>query len=436
MYHRLLSYYHHIDKYLLLNRPELWETQIHKLVFGLSFYILGLIVLAFFMPAFTNNSLDTFLFMPAILIFLYWLNQITVYKMEGQRGWLNQEMRQKQLGAYLLGLSLIVSSIYVVNIPLHFRKAYYTSTNELVKDLNDLNLGFIYFLKGDSEYVNKLLALYKSNQLADESSDLGGLPFWSFMPNLDREKEATLYTQTYIKKQLSLAKDSAAYREVIIANYIKAYNRYAEKPIKQIPPIIDRLFMHRLANANFNIVNNSEYYVDFERLKVMQKVHAIIYAKTKPYVFQESQTYATVWLIVSIMTLFLLLFLELGGLDFVLFLFLGTFLYIVNYFVVNITRMPHNYSALLFFGQFLLFLALYVFWDRSKLGLFFKRMCLSLLSVSVLAFPMVWCAYSDVYLNRNVLTITWILGSILALFAWVKIFQKQFLKTNSYPKTN
>ncbi|MBX7241615.1 MAG: hypothetical protein K1X92_07690 [Bacteroidia bacterium] len=154
-----------LDKYLLLNRPNLWSTQIHHLLFWGSI-LNGLLIFAgFWYPVKLNDVPHTeevsFLtVIPVLIAFLAWVYKMSLHKAEAVFGQTNTSIQNRNVLIYLLGIFFLFSGPVIFGISLNKKIRTLISPEELVQDINTLNTGHTLMFplpEKDSENVHLYL---------------------------------------------------------------------------------------------------------------------------------------------------------------------------------------------------------------------------------------------------------------------------------------
>ncbi len=155
-----------LDQHLLVNRPGLWATRIHYLLFFLAaaYGLAGLLVYA--QPMHLDNlpdfeSTSILLAVLSGLAFLLWAIQLVHYQpwKQGEKSWRLHSLRDQ--GVYALGLLFLFTLPFTYISLFQHRKAHLVETPTLIQELNTLHRGEAYLRHLDSYHYFNL----EQNQL-------------------------------------------------------------------------------------------------------------------------------------------------------------------------------------------------------------------------------------------------------------------------------
>lgn len=185
-----------IDKYLLLNYPHVWATQIHQLVFWMTPLVIMMAIWAFCTPVYTYDvpvviESVFFTMIPMGIIFLYWSYQMSLYNAETQFGRISTRIQHFRLLIGLGGIFLLMIGPFVYAVVLNQRIAAIATHAEIVEDINTINTSILYQHKlkispEDSGQIADIISLYIPETSNDDYPQIQPLTYEALEANAEK----------------------------------------------------------------------------------------------------------------------------------------------------------------------------------------------------------------------------------------------------------
>jgi hypothetical protein len=272
-----------IDKHLLLNYPDIWATKVHHVAFWGSIYFLLLTGFAWTYPLATDNvpemgSVFLISMLPGAIAALYWVYQLSLFRIEKNFGLSNSETRFRTQLLYVAVIAFLGMSPYYYSSILHSRIGNLVSMKTMKQDLENLE-SFDAFIKSSFyQYDPATSNLYATARNCQAVTTIEATSFLTFDKSYfpfdsELEKEQTVeYSDQVLLKMAEKA--------------FHSFNKYSPEKITnfELNEKEDNLIV---SNYNF-------------REKYKQNVRSILYAQYGLDFFGENNMLAKGW------TLFLL----------------------------------------------------------------------------------------------------------------------------------
>lgn len=258
------SFLKKFDQYLLLNYPHIWTTRIHHVAFWGSLYFLLLNVISWTYPMAPNNVPDTIghfliLGIPSAIFFLFWVYQLSLFKVEANFGISNVENRFLNQFIYAGIIFFLGTLPYYHSTVLHYRIGFLVSEKTIIQDYKNIRAlpGDWYALSFDLPYLWEDDGIAKIQTIKQLSREIEDVPINSSI--YDENGVLTTQSQQNVEKG------------------IKAFNRYSPNQLNTSTNYFEQRGegdddyiqddkvreIHTKAEANFDRIIYAQYSSNF-----------------------------------------------------------------------------------------------------------------------------------------------------------------------------
>ncbi len=398
-----------LDKYLLLNHPNLWSTQIHHLLFW-AVAMNGLTIFSgFWFPVSENDvpnseQVSVFTVIPILIAFLFWVYKISLHKAEAQFGQISTIMQHRNVLIYLFGIALLFSGPIIFDIALQKKISTLVLPNELVKDINLLNTGqaLLSPLPEKNEY------LYSQNWVEAD-----------FL-------EDTRYAQEILSKEQVLKWiEKNIKSESEKAEYLKTFERTVNKYSST------HFDLNEESNPELDM---SEYHYIPDDYKIQRNIHRIVNAHNLRSLSGYNYEFPALWgLFISWLGLIMIVFLRTDLRTTIISGITGFVIVLCSVFVSEISHYSVREEILQFFYFLSLVGALFLAFSKRNTVHFnlIRKVALSLLTVFT---PFAFVMYFGDHGGKVASLMMGYSGILTAYLAWFLLFNRRMMTLISQPK--
>ncbi|MEZ4825908.1 MAG: hypothetical protein R3C61_06390 [Bacteroidia bacterium] len=425
------SFLRQIDRQLLLNRPGLWATRIHYILY---FLMIGCGILFFSGLTRTislndvpNPDINTLiLIIPAGIAFLIWAYNVSLFQVEKSFGMLKEsKMRDQLISAVVILLLGFLPLIYGYMI--NFRIKQQITEEELIHDLNALNIGENLFIT-DRYYTEP--EVNPKVYIEGEIPNIGYSRYshYTYYPEaLTRDAEISEILRYRLK--------SESERLDVINRYIIAFNKYTSTPITLSAEEI----LYRFETRDFQDSRQTRY--DEAKDEVTTNIERVQRAWAGKFEILNKDFAHFYFFGLMIIWMALQVFLKTDWK-----LFAGSAVAgIVSIILIAITYNTFQYLFNLYDDGFagLIILAFFGFFTYQAFRrrhtdrvIAWKSISLSVVSMTTLLLPLVITTSVDSSINdREAISLLYT-GAIIGFIMWNTIYQPRFSRLAALPREN
>jgi hypothetical protein len=260
-----------LDRYLMVNHPNIWVTNLHFVVFYtviLDLILFGLASIGSYSVSGKSPDAELaagLMILPAVIIFIFWFIKQARYNVDKNYGRSHVGHDLLNFMAYMLCCICFASVVIVVPITIEAKYSNVISPEELHQDADVLNLAYCFFEDYNHynsygvERVNGKIKVQRDLylHLYDYDSDYYGNDYLQPHEGLEREE--------YISEEQAIQE---------ISNFIHVYERYGGSPMGVTPQEVLAMALDEQA-WDLNHMHNYSYYDEpqykLERISRLQQ---------------------------------------------------------------------------------------------------------------------------------------------------------------------